>query len=197
MPINTYQNILKKGKDGARQPRTFFALDCYLLGCFSTHHNQMGHWGNCRAGSTPRGVGILTFQTVAMEIGSFYWGRSQAASDVLKTEPGSLAHFLRMEPGSLGRFEDGARQPRTLFETQAASDMTEPGNLGRFEEGARQPRTFWRRSQAASDTFWGRSQAAFVGHWRHTQAASDNLNFAKKTVKTKCKNEKCFHILRE
>ena len=43
---------------------TFFALDCYLLGRFSTDLNQIGHGGSCQAGSTPREVEISKFQTV-------------------------------------------------------------------------------------------------------------------------------------
>ena len=73
-------SILKKGKDTPRQPRTLFAFDCYLLGRFSTYRDQIGHGGSCRAGTTPREVGISKFQTVAMEIGER--GHTQAASDI-------------------------------------------------------------------------------------------------------------------
>ncbi len=68
-------HLYLKGKDGVRQPRTLFALDCYLLGRLSIDLNQIGQGGSCRAGSTPREVGISKFQTVAMEIWiSFYDG---------------------------------------------------------------------------------------------------------------------------
>ena len=99
---NLQESILKKGKDGARQPRTFFALDCYLLGRFSTDLNQIGHRGSCQAGSTPREVRISKFQTVAIEI----W--SKAASDTFEDGARQPRTLLRTEPGSLGHSEDGA-----------------------------------------------------------------------------------------
>ncbi len=73
-------SILKKGNDTPRQPRTFFAFDCYLLGRFSTDLNQICHGGSCRAGSTPREIRISKFRMVAMEIGKR--GHTQAASDI-------------------------------------------------------------------------------------------------------------------
>ena len=62
-------SILKKGKDGARQPRTLFALDCYLLRCFSMDLNENWHGRGPQAGVHPHEIGILKFQTVAVEIG--------------------------------------------------------------------------------------------------------------------------------
>ncbi len=84
------ESILKKGKDTPRQPRTLFALDYHLLGCFSTDRDQIGHGGSCQAGSTPREVRISKFQTIAMVIGNR--GHTQAASDIQRTHPGSLGH---------------------------------------------------------------------------------------------------------
>ncbi len=47
----------------------------------------------------------------------------------LKTEPGSLEHFVGRSQAASDVFEAGARRPRTFL-------RTEPGGLGRFEDAA-------------------------------------------------------------
>ncbi len=63
-----YYNLTK---DGARHPRTLKMFVRYLLSGFLADHNETWHAKSPPAGEQPREVGILKFQTVAMEIGKF------------------------------------------------------------------------------------------------------------------------------
>ncbi len=87
----SYYNLTK---DGARHPRTLKMFVRYLLRGFSTDLNETWHGKGPRAGGQPREVGILIFQTVAMEIGKFeIEDGARQPRTFLRTEPGSLGHF--------------------------------------------------------------------------------------------------------
>ena len=67
----------------------------YLLRGFLTNPNKTWHGEGPRAGEQPREVGILKFQTVTMEIKSLLIeDGARRPRTFLKTEPGSLRHFV-------------------------------------------------------------------------------------------------------
>ncbi len=110
--------ILKKGKETPRQLRILFALDCYILGCFSTDRNQIEHRGSCRASSTAREVGK--------------WGHIQAASDILRAHPGSLGHLGHTQTTS--DIWGHLRQPRTRITHPGSPEQSELGAGGKLSQ---------------------------------------------------------------